>query len=191
MERSVKVISVELRRSMSLDEVVREVERVKTEMIERIKVLESRRRVSKSTYLVTLYCPRCLRTYEYTSNQLRRVKSACTICRVELKILDEEFKRRYVELLERFASTVKAVLEPTWSTLRSWWIETGAEAVPCEVDAHSVTVFFETPSHLKIYIENGEVRAYMYLHWLSQDQLEKLESVINTLRDAKLTSSPP
>jgi hypothetical protein len=176
-----------MRRIMNLDDVEREVERVKVEMVERAKALEPRKRISKSTYMVTLYCPRCLiRTYEYTNNQLRRAKPVCTVCRVELKVVDDEFKRRYVELLEGFTSIVKAVLRSTWSVLSNWWIEANTEAMPCEVEPYSVTVFFESPSHLKIYVEDGEVRAYMYLHWLSQDQLKKLDHVVSVLRSAKI-----
>jgi len=174
-------------KSMSLDEVLRDVERLKVEAVERVNALKPKERVSRSTYLVTLYCPRCLiRTYRYTSNQLRRVKPVCTTCWVELRVVDDEFKRRYTELLESYASTVETILRPAWRILRNWWIETGVETMPCEVELYSVTVSFENPSHLKIYIEDGEVRAYMYLHWLRSDQLEKLEHVISVLRSTKI-----
>jgi RNase P subunit RPR2 len=179
-------------RLCSLEDILAEIERVKAEEVERVKSMEARRRISKSTYLVKFYCPKCLiRIYDYTNNELRTKarKGAmlkCVYCHEELRVVDVEFKKKYVELWESYRSKVEAVLRPVWRALRNWWIETEEEKMPCITTHYSVIVKFEAPSHLMIYIEGGEVRAYMYLHWLEPDKVPKLLSVVEALKNAKV-----
>jgi RNase P subunit RPR2 len=177
---------------LSLEEVLREVERVKEEEVEKARAMEARVRISKSTYLIKLYCPMCLvRVYSYTNNELRTrarkgVVPECSYCKVELRVVDDEFKKRYMELWESYRSKVEMMLRPIWRILRNWWIETDEEKMPCIITHYSVIVKFEAPSHLMIYIEGGEIRAYMYLHWLEPDKVPKLLSVVEALKNAKV-----
>jgi RNase P subunit RPR2 len=184
------VVGLEVRQ-LSLEELLREVgERVR-EKVENVKNMEPKRRLTKSTYLVYLYCPRCLAVYDYTNNQLRtRARKGaikCPPCKEELKIVDEEFKKRYAELWETYRAKVEAILRPIWKILRNWWIETDVETMPCIVDYYSVTVKFDAPSHLKIYIDRDrEIRAYMYLHWFEPNTVPKFLKVVETLKNAKI-----
>ncbi len=179
-------------RLCNLEDILGEVERVKAEEVGRAEKMEAKRRISRSTYLVKLYCPKCLvRIYDYTNNELRTktrkgVTPKCVYCHEELRVVDVGFKRRYIELWESYRSKVEMVLRPVWRILRNWWIETGEEKMPCIITRYSVIVKFEAPSHLMIYIEGGEVRAYMYLHWLEPDKVPKLLSVVEALKNAKV-----
>jgi len=178
-------------RLCSLEDVLREVEEFKEE-VEKARRMEPKRKLTKSTYLVYLYCPKCLvRVYSYTSNQLRtRAKKGivptCSYCKVELKVVDDEYRERLARMWEEYKAKVEMILKPIWKVLRNWWIETDEERMPCIVTHYSVIVKFEAPSHLKIYIESGEVRAYMYLHWLEPDKVPKLLSVMEALKNAKV-----
>jgi DNA-binding ferritin-like protein (Dps family)/predicted RNA-binding Zn-ribbon protein involved in translation (DUF1610 family) len=182
-------------RLCSLEDVLKEVERVKAEGVERVKNMEAKMKISKSTYLVKFYCPKCLRVYEYTNNELRRrakkgVALKCPYCRLELKMVDNEFKRRYEELWEDYKYKVEAILKPIWKILRNWWIETDEERMRCNMSGflgrYSVTVKFDAPSHLRIYLEDGEIRAYMYLHWFEPKQIEKFKQILEVLKSAKI-----
>ncbi len=182
-------------RPCSLDDILREVERVKAEEVGRAEKMEAKVRISKSTYLIRFYCPRCLRVYEYTNNELRRrarkgAALECPFCHLELRIVDDEFRRRCAELWEDYKHKVEAVLRPIWRTLRNWWIETDEERMLCTMGGflgrYSVTVKFDAPSHLKIYLEDGEVKAYMYLHWFEPKQVEKFMQVVEALKNAKI-----
>jgi hypothetical protein len=177
-------------RQCSLDDVIREVEKFKVEEIEKVRSMEAKRKISRSTYLVTLYCPRCLiRTYTFTNNELRTrakkgIKPVCSYCKVELREVDSEYREKLTRLWEDYRMKVEMILRPIWKVLRNWWLITDVETMPCEIDRYSVTVKFEAPSHLKIYIEDGEVKTYMYLHWFEYDKVEKFKQVIETLRNA-------
>lgn len=182
-------------RLCSLRGVLEEVERVKAEQIEKVRSMEARVKISKSTYLIKFYCPKCLRVYEYTNNELRRrarkgMMLKCPYCHEELREVDEGFKRRYEELWDDYRRKVEAVLKPIWRTLRNWWIEADEERMLCNVGGflgrYSVTVKFDAPSHLKIYLEDGEIRAYMYLHWFEPKQVEKFKQVLEVLKSAKI-----
>jgi len=179
-------------RLCSLEDVLREVEKFKEEEVEKARRMEPKRKLTKSTYLVTLYCPKCLiRTYQYTSNELRRklkkgVVPKCSYCKVELRIVDDEYRERLARMWEEYKAKVEMILKPIWKVLRNWWLTTDVETMPCEIHRYSVTVRFEAPSHLKIYIEDGEVKAYMYLHWFEYDKVEKFERVVEALKNAKV-----
>jgi RNase P subunit RPR2 len=182
-------------RLCSLEDILMEIERVKAEEVERVKSVEARRKISKSTYLITFYCPKCLiRTYQYTNNELRTkakkgIVPKCAYCLVELKVVDDEYREGLARLWEEYKSKVQEILKPIWKTLRNWWLTTDVEAMPCEIRLYpvpSATVKFEAPSHLKIYIEGGEVKAYMYLHWFEHDKMEKFRQVVEALRNAKV-----
>jgi RNase P subunit RPR2 len=185
------VVGLEVR-LCNLEDVLREVERVKEEEVEKARSMEAKRRISKSTYLVKFYCPKCLiRIYDYTNNELRTktrkgVMLKCVYCHEELRVVDDEFKKRYVELWESYRAKVEAILRPVWRILRNWWIETDEEKMPCIITHYSVIVKFEAPSHLMIYIKDGEVRAYMYLHWFEPDKVPKLLSVVEALKNANI-----
>jgi RNase P subunit RPR2 len=178
-----------------LEDILMEIERVKAEEVGRAEKMEAKVKISKSTYLVRFYCPRCLRVYEYTNNELRRrakkgVALECPFCHLELKMVDDEYKKRYEETWEDYRCKVEAILRPIWRTLRNWWIETDEERMLCNtgrfLGRYSVTVKFDAPSHLRIYLEDGEVRAYMYLHWFEPKQVEKFKQVLEVLRSAKV-----
>jgi hypothetical protein len=179
-------------RQCTLEDVIKEVEKFKVEEIEKVMSMEARRKLTRATYLITMYCPKCLiRTYRFTNNELRTkakkgIVPKCSYCKVELKVVDDEYKKRYAELWEEYKSKIEAILKPIWKVLRNWWLKTDVETMLCEIDRYSVTVKFEAPSHLKIFIENGEVKAYMYLHWFEPDKIEKFEQVVETLRNAKV-----
>ncbi|MCC5989993.1 MAG: hypothetical protein LM558_00590 [Thermosphaera sp.] len=182
-------------RLCSLNDILREIERVKAEEVERVKSMEAKVKISKSTYLIKFYCPKCLRVYEYTNNDLRRrakkgVALKCPFCHLELKMVDDEYKKRYEEMWDDYKHKVETILKPIWKILRNWWIETDEERMLCNVGGflgrYSVTVKFDAPSHLKIYIENGEIKAYMYLHWFEVRQIERFKQVLEVLRSAKV-----
>jgi hypothetical protein len=179
-------------RQCNLEDVIREIEGFEAEEHERVKGMEARRKISKSTYLITFYCPKCLiRTYQYTNNELRAkakkgIVPKCTYCLVELKVVDDEYRERLARLWEEYRMKVEAILKPIWKTLRNWWLTTDVETMLCEIHRYSVTVKFEAPSHLKIYIGDGEVKAYMYLHWFEYDKIEKFRQVVEALRNAKV-----
>jgi RNase P subunit RPR2 len=186
-----KVVGLEVK-LCSLEDILREVERVKEEEVEKARKMEPKRKLTKSTYLVYLYCPKCLiRVYSYTNNELRTgakkgVVPECSYCKVELRVVDDEFKKRYMELWESYRRKVEMILRPIWKVLRNWWIETDVNTMPCIVDRYSVTVKFDAPSHLKIYIEDGEVKAYMYLHWFEPERVHKFEEIVKALKNAKV-----
>jgi RNase P subunit RPR2 len=178
-----------------LEDVLEELERVKAEEVERARGMEARVKISKSTYLIRFYCPKCLRVREYTNNELRRrarkgVALKCTSCHVELRELDDEYRRRCEEVWEDYRRKVEMILKPVWRTLRNWWIETGEERMLCSMGRflgrYSVTVKFDAPSHLRIYLEDGEVKAYMYLHWFEPKQIPKFNQVLEALKNAKV-----
>gem|GEM_PF-4517259 len=179
-------------RECTLDDIVKEIERVKAEELEKAKSIEGKRKISKATYLITFYCPKCLiRTYNYTNNELRSklkkgITPKCSYCKVELRMVDDEYKGRLAKVWEEYRTKVEMILRPIWKVLRNWWLTTDVETMPCEIHRYSVTVKFEAPSHLKIYIEDGEVRAYMYLHWFEYDKVEKFERVVEALKNAKV-----
>jgi len=179
-------------RLCNLEDVLREVEEFKEEEVEKARRMEPKRKLTKSTYLVTLYCPKCLiRTYQYTSNELRRILKKgvvpkCSYCKVELRVVDDEYRERLARMWEEYKAKVEMILKPIWKVLRNWWLTTDVETMPCEIHRYSVTVRFEAPSHLKIYIEDGEVKAYMYLHWFEYDKVEKFERVVEALKNAKV-----
>jgi DNA-binding ferritin-like protein (Dps family) len=182
-------------RLCSLEDVLEEVERVKAGEVGKVKSMEARVKISKSTYLIKFYCSKCLRVYEYTNNELRRrarkgMMLKCTYCHEELREVDEELKRRYEELWEDYRCKVEAILKPIWRTLRNWWIETDEERMLCSMGRflgrYSVTVKFDAPSHLRIYLEDGEVKAYMYLHWFEPKQVEKFKQILEVLRNARV-----
>jgi len=178
-----------------LEDVLEEVERVKVEEVEKVRGMEARMKISKSTYLIRFYCPKCLRVHEYTNNELRRrarkgVALKCTSCHVGLRELDDGYKRRYEEVWEDYRRKVETILKPIWKTLRDWWIETDEERMLCSMGRflgrYSVTVKFDAPSHIRIYLEDGEVRAYMYLHWFEPRQVEKFKQILEVLRSARV-----
>jgi RNase P subunit RPR2 len=182
-------------RLCNLDDILREIERVKAEEVGRAEKMEAKVKISKSTYLVRFYCPRCLRVYEYTNNELRRrakkgVALECPYCHLELKMIDDEFKRRCAELWESFRSKVEMILRPIWKVLRNWWIETDEERMLCSMGRflgrYSVTIKFDAPSHIRIYLEDGEVKVYMYLHWFEPKQIPKFKQMLEVLKNAKV-----
>jgi hypothetical protein len=182
-------------RLCSLEDILMEIEGVKAEEVGRAEKMEAKMRISKSTYLVRFYRPKCLRVYEYTNNELRRrakkgVALECPFCRLELRMADDEFKRRYEEVWEDYKRKVEMILRPTWRTLRNWWIETDEERMLCNMGRflgrYSVAVKFDAPSHLRIYLEDGEVKAYMYLHWFEPKQVEKFKQVLEVLKSARV-----
>jgi predicted RNA-binding Zn-ribbon protein involved in translation (DUF1610 family) len=178
------VVGVEL---CSLKDVVREVERIKTEEVERVRNMEARRRVSKSILLVMFYCPKCLRTYSYSNIEIRAMARRgavpkCGYCGERLREVDEEFRERYAELWEGYRVKVETILKLTWGVLRSWQTETNTEAIPCIIRCNFVTISFDYPSYLKIYIEGSEVKAYIFLHWLEPRQVPGLLHIVEVLR---------
>jgi hypothetical protein len=183
---------VEVSREYTLNDIIREIEKIRDEALERVKGMEAKRKLSRSTYLVTFYCPRCLiRTYQYTNNELKRrlkkgIVPRCSYCKVELRMVDDEYRERLARLLGEYKAKVEMILKLIWKTLRNWWLATDVETMPCEINRYAVTVKFEAPSHLKIYIEDGEVKAYVYLHWFEYDKVEKFRQVVEALRNANV-----
>jgi NAD-dependent SIR2 family protein deacetylase len=175
----------------SLKDVVREVERIKKEEVERVRSMEARRRVSKSLTLITFYCPKCLRTYDYSNIELRAMARRgatpkCGYCGERLREVDEEFRERYAELWEGYRVKVETILKSTWEVLRNWRAETNTEVMPCIIRRDFVTINLDYPSYLKVCIEGSEVKAYMFLHWLEPRQVPGLLHIVETLKNTKV-----
>jgi hypothetical protein len=90
-----------------------------------------------------------------------------------LRVLDEGFYEKCSE----WSGRVRVLLERVFDILKSWSPLTGrlvAEVNPCE----ELKLSFEPPSH--IVVREGDV--YIYLHWLSERELDKLVALISAVK---------
>lgn len=126
---------------------------------------------------VLVYCPSCFINFHYSKSLLSRrrvkVELKCSRCGQPLRVVDEGFYEKCSEWSER----VRVLLERVFDILKSWSPLTGrlvAEVNPCE----ELKLSFEPPSHIVVR-EDG---AYVYLHWLSERELDKLVALIGAVK---------
>jgi hypothetical protein len=145
-------------------------------------VARERKMSAVSDSLHYFYCPECLAVMVFFADDLyEEKKPKCPSCRVELRPVDDNFKAEYERVAWAFYEKAKSVMERIWPVLESW--PRGVRGYIA--DAGLVEVYFGVPllNVVGLVREGRGVKAIVCIHYLSEEEFEKLMSIISTLRE--------
>jgi hypothetical protein len=129
---------------------------------------------------VRVYCPSCLYSFLAFRSSLRKASKRggfkCPYCGIPMKLADSEYYTRKRSQCVEWYERSRRVLEKVFDELKSWG-RFGIERVEVHT-CRELEVVFDNPSHMLISNKGIE----LYLHWLSERDLDKLVKVIEAAK---------